>query len=105
MTELEEFNYINSLYDLYRPLFTKKQVLVMDNYYKYNLSLSEIATNLSISRSAVGDTISHSKDKLIDFENKLHLRNKNEKIKKLLEDSSIDDKIKKEILEELYYGI
>jgi len=105
MTELEEFNYINSLYDLYRLLFTKKQILIMDNYYKYNLSLSEIANSLNISRSAVSDTITHSKVKLLDFENKLHLYSKNTKIKKILENSSIDDKIKKEILEELYYGI
>jgi len=105
MTELEEFNYVNSLYDLYRLLFTKKQILIMDNYYKYNLSLSEIANSLNISRSAVSDAITHSKEKLLDFENKLHLYSKNTKIKKILENSSIDDKIKKEILEELYYGI
>jgi len=105
MNDLEEFNYINALYDLYRPLFTSKQILIMDNYYKFNLSLSEIAENLKISRSAVLDTINHAKNKLEEFENKLHLLKKNEKIRKILEDSKIDDKVKEEILKELYYGI
>jgi uncharacterized protein len=105
MTELEEFNYINSLYDLYRSLFTSKQILIMDNYFKYNLSLSEIAENLKISRSAVLDTINHAKIKLSEYENKLHLLKRNDKIKKILEDSNIDEKVKEEILKELYYGI
>jgi Uncharacterized protein conserved in bacteria len=105
MTELEEFNYINSLYDIYRVLFTEKQILVMDNYFKFNLSLSEIAHNLKISRSAVSDTINHVKIRLIDYEKKLNLLEHNNKIKNILETSEIDDKIKKLILEELYNGI
>ena len=62
MNELEEFNYINNLYDIYRNLFTSKQIEIMDNYFKFNLSLSEISENLKISRSAVLDTINHSKN-------------------------------------------
>jgi len=105
MNELDEFNYINDLYDLYRSLLTDKQIIVMDNYYKYNLSLSEISINLKITRSAVQDTLSHSKEKLREFEEKIHLLKRNDKIRQILMDSKIDEKTKEEILKELYYGI
>lgn len=101
MNELEEFVLINNLYDIYRALFTDKQILIMDKYYKFNLSLSEIAEELEISRSAVLDTINHVKNKLIDYENKLNLYKKHNKIKEILDKNKIEEKIKEEIYKEL----
>ena len=105
MNKLSEFNYLNDLYDIYRLLLTKRQILVMDNYYKFNLSLSEISSNLKISRSAVLDCLKHARKKLKEYEKKLHLLSKNNKIKEILKNSEIEENVKKNILEELYYGV
>ena len=100
MNNIEEFNYINDLYDIYRNLFTDKQILIMDNYYKFNLSLSEISEELKISRSAVLDSINHCKEKLEEYESILKLNEKHKNIKQILENSDIDDEIKKRIYKE-----
>ncbi len=101
MNNLEEFNYINNLYEIYRNLLTKKQILVMDNYYRYNLSLSEIAEEIKISRSAVLDTINHSKAKLIEFETQLKIFKKQNMIKSILEKYHVSEQLKEEIYKEL----
>ena len=100
MNNIEEFNYINDLYDIYRNLFTDKQILIMDNYYKFNLSLSEISEELKISRSAVLDSINHCKEKLEEYESILKLNEKHKNIKQILENSDINDEIKKRIYKE-----
>jgi len=38
MNSLEEFEYINNLYAIYKDLLTDKQKELMDSYYLYNLS-------------------------------------------------------------------
>ena len=48
---------INDLLDIYRTLLTKKQQVVMDMYYADNYSLSEIALNLKVTRTAIYDII------------------------------------------------
>ena len=100
MNNINEFNYINDLYDIYRNLFTDKQILIMDNYYKFNLSLSEISEELKISRSAVLDSINHCKEKLKEYESILKLDEKHKNIMQILENSDIDDEIKKKIYKE-----
>ena len=102
---LEEFTYINELLDLYGPLLTKKQFDVLAKYYQYNLSLSEIAIELNITRSAVGDTLEHAKEKLIQYENKLKLLQKSNKIIQLVKNSKLSEEEKNEILKEFTYGI
>jgi len=101
MTELEEFNLINQLLDVYGSLLTENQVLIMQDYYAFNLSLSEISEQQGISRSAVLDSIKHSKEKLFYYEEKLHILEKNKKIADILKENNIDGKIVKKLLEEL----
>ena len=105
MNNIEEFNYINKLYDLYKSILTEKQASLIEKYYLLNLSLSEISEELNISRSAVSDAVKNAREKLENYEEKLHILSKNEKIKEILQDSNIDENIKKKILEVLYYGI
>ncbi|MFA6755951.1 MAG: sigma factor-like helix-turn-helix DNA-binding protein [Bacilli bacterium] len=105
MNNIEEFNYINKLYDLYKSILTKKQASLIEKYYLLNLSLSEISEELNISRSAVSDAVKNAREKLENYEDKLHILSKNEKIKEILKNSNIDEDIKKKILEVLYYGI
>ena len=45
----------------------------LKDYYFFNISLSEIAENLNISRQAVSDSIKTSEKLLFNFESKLKL--------------------------------
>lgn len=101
MNNIEEFNYINDLYDIYRDLFTEKQIAIMDKYYKFNLSLKEISLELEISRSAVLDSINHCKGKLTEYELVLKLNQKRKNIRYILEKSNIDIDVKEKIYKEL----
>ena len=57
MINIEKTERINSLLDLYRDLLTDKQQEIMDMYYLYDLSLSEIAEDSLTTRAAVYDLI------------------------------------------------
>ena len=105
MNELEKVEYINTLFDLYKELLTEKQKSIMEKYYSYNLSLKEISDELKISRAAVLDTIEHSIKKLKDYENKLRLHEKNQKLIADIEKSSLKEEEKQKLIDEVLYGI
>lgn len=65
------FSYWAQLYDLYHPLLTEKQQAIVEATFSKDLSLSEIATELSISRSGVQDHLQKAMQKLKDAENAL----------------------------------
>jgi len=85
---------VTILYDYYKELLTEKQRYLFESYYFENLSLSEISENEDISRNAVHKTIKTIEEKLLDYEKKLHIKEKIE----ALESLSIDNNIKQEIL-------
>lgn len=93
--EIEEFNYMNDLYDIYGKLLTDKQKDVFVKYYFYDLSLQEIADEMNITKSAVLDNLEHTKNKLISYEEALNIFNKIKNIEKL----DIDENVKNEILD------
>ena len=94
---IEKTERINNLLDLYRDLLTDKQQEVMDMYFLYDLSLSEIAEDCNTSRAAVFDLIKRSSKILENFENKLHLLEKRNKIIELIKD--VDEELKNKIEE------
>ena len=55
---------ISILCQIYGKLLTEKQYQVLDDYYNNDLSLSEIAENLNITRQAVRDNIKKGDNKL-----------------------------------------
>ena len=69
------------LFDAYGELLTKTQQDLFKEYYLYDLSLSEIAEDRGISRSAVNDTLKKAIAKLEELESKIKLI----KIKKSLQ--------------------
>ncbi len=68
---LEKRERAMELYEEYGPLLTSSQQRIFESYYRDDLSLSEIAENLAISRSAASESLRISWEKLEDFETKL----------------------------------
>ncbi len=71
MAEFDAVLKYSELLDLYQNLLSETQREVLEDYYCYNLSLSEIAENRHITRSAVEDAIKKGKKKLDEYEIKL----------------------------------
>ena len=65
--------YGNRLLDFYEELLTERQRDILQLYYREDLSLSEIAENLQITRSAVSDTVNKTMKQLESYEQKLSL--------------------------------
>jgi len=64
---------LTTLMDFYAPLLTEHRREVMRLYCEEDLSLAEIAEQLSITRQGVSDAIQKAKKQLMDYENKLGL--------------------------------
>ena len=95
---MEEFVYYNGLYDSYNSLLTENERSTFEDYYQEDFSLSEIAEERDISRSAVQKTIKNELEKLDYYENKLHLFKNNQKLVELMNSNDINE-IKKGIEE------
>lgn len=93
---MEDFVYYNNLYDIYGDLLTENEQNCFIDYYQDNLSLSEIAENKNVSRSAIGKTIKNVTDKLKYYEDTLHILKKNEELSRILLSNDIEE-LKKEI--------
>ena len=61
------------LFDFYGQLLTEKQIVILDMYVNNDLSLGEIANEISISRQGVHDTIKRSVKALEEYEDRLGL--------------------------------
>ena len=66
----------------------------MDMYYLYDLSLSEIAQDTNTTRAAVYDLIKRTSKTLENYEEKLHLLEKRNKLLEIIEDLDEDLKTK-----------
>lgn len=101
---MEEKVRISILLELYGKLLTEKQYEFMDLYYNQDLSLSEIGDNEDITRQAVRTILLKSKKKLEEYENQLKFMQKEEKIKKCieeLEETNVDKKILKKLKQQI----
>ncbi len=92
--------YYNSLFTIYKELLTQKEQNIFSLYYEENLSLSEIAENLKITRSAVGNTVKTVEKKLDFYEEKLKVFEKNSLLNLALFDNISND-LKNKILKNL----
>ncbi len=93
---MEKLIYLNNLYDLYGVLLTKKQQIYFEEYFFNNLSYGEIGEKYGISRNACFKQLKNIEEKLEDYEKKLKLLYKKEKINDII--LNIEDK---QVLEEL----
>ncbi len=95
------------LLDCYGELLTERQKYVTELYYCEDLSLSEIAEPLGITRQSVRDLIKRSEQLLLHYEDKLGFAGKLSEMQKCLEEleqtaSIVPDM---EIRKQLYYKI
>jgi len=97
---MQERDYLVILYDFYGELLTNRQKEYFEDYYFNNLSLSEISENLNISRNAIHKSLKNICDKLIDYEEKLQLYEKNIKLNEII--NSISNQQLKDELKQLY---
>ncbi|MBO8158654.1 YlxM family DNA-binding protein [Thermosyntropha sp.] len=70
---LDKREHIIMLKDFYGSLLTDKQQYVLELYFENDLSLSEIAENMGISKQAVHDLLKRSENLLKDYEERLQL--------------------------------
>lgn len=70
---MDNILHLTLLYDFYGELLTEKQKQVYEMHYQNDLSLSEIAEELSISRQAVRDQLVRTEKILRGYEDTLHL--------------------------------
>lgn len=73
------------LFDAYGELLTKTQQDLFKEYYLYDRSLSEIAEDRAISRSAVNDTLKKAIAKLEETESKIKLVKTKKSLQKRVE--------------------
>ena len=86
----EDIYEISMLLDFYGQLLTDNQYMCMDMYYNQDLSLSEIADEIEISRQGVHDFIKRGRAILADYEKKLGLMARFCEIKKNLKNIQED---------------
>ncbi len=95
------------LFDAYDVLLTENQRKIFDLYYLQDISLGEIAENMSISRQAVHDLLKRTEKILIKYESLLHLNQRFGLLLGIIEDLeasplSKDDILAKGLREVLY---
>ena len=77
---------ITMLFDFYGSLLTEKQQQIIKSYFYDDLSLSEIADNIGISRQGVYDHLHRSEENLESYEAELGLLKKYNKIRNNIND-------------------
>ncbi|CAM3711988.1 YlxM family DNA-binding protein [Cohnella lubricantis] len=82
---LEKTNRINVLFDFYGSLLTEKQQTFLKCYYHDDYSLGEIADDFEISRQAVYEHLKRSEQILEEYESKLGLAARHERLQEGLE--------------------
>lgn len=111
MEKLEKTLRYSKLFALYKSELSNTQKEIVNDYFMFDLSLSEIAENRKISKSAVEDALVKGMNRLDELESHFHLLEKNErihqKLAKLKEKSLNCREISEieEIEKDLDYGI
>lgn len=90
----------NLLFDFYGSLLTEHQKEVLDDYFNDDLSMSELADEYEVSKSAISDLIKRCLNQLEEYESKLHLIKQARTLDELI-DKMEKDGIPLEYLKEL----
>ena len=90
---------MNGLLDVYGPLLTHLQQAMMSDYYRFNLSLQEIADQRQITRAAVSDALTQAKRHLMKFEKTLRVLALQTTLKTWIDDETIPASVKKKLIQ------
>ena len=82
--EINKTLFVANLLSIYGGLLTENQRKIAEEYYYYDISLSEIAANNGITRQGVNDTVKKVEALLLSYEKKLQILNKNMQLKQNL---------------------
>lgn len=87
---------LTELFDLYGGLLTERQRELFSSYYLYDLSLAEIAAPENMTRQGVYEQVKKVKEKLLEYERILKLRQKNAELLDFAKEcgGELSDKIK-----------
>ena len=77
---------MNRLLDFYGALLTEHRREIMRAYLEEDLSLQEIADNMEITRQGVHDAINKAQKQLLDYENKLGLADRYQRLQRAVVD-------------------
>ena len=95
--QLKEHILFDSLFAIYGSLLTERQNRVVCLHVRDDLSLSEIAEQLGITKQAVSDALTAARAKLSDYEEKLHLLELSQEVEKLILLIKQDDNISRDL--------
>lgn len=98
MNRTEEYIHYNKLFDIYGNLLNEREKEIFALFYEEDLSLQEIADERSVSKSAIGNTITTINHKLDTYEEKLGFLKKINDLETLvekIEDQKLQDSIRK----------
>jgi len=88
------------LLDIYGHLLPSSQQSILDDYFNFDLSLSEIAENRNISRSGVLDAVKKGKKKLEQYEEEIGMYKLKNELRKEI-DKLKEENAPKDIIERL----
>lgn len=97
---MEDIVYYNALYDLYGALLTEKQKEYFEDYYFHNMSYAEMAEDYEVSRNAMFKQVHIVIEKLKEYEEKLHLYQKKNKLLDI--SNQITDEKIRDLLENIF---
>lgn len=87
MDELKKNEQLGDLYAYYGALLTNGQQSYFEDYYYNDLSLGEIAANNHVSRQAIYDNLRRSSKSLLNYEQKLHMKEEFDQIEDVIADA------------------
>ena len=93
----------NKLLSCYGVLLSSTQQEILESYFFYDLSISEIASERNVSRAAIEDALQKGCQKLEEYESLLHHNEKKEEILKnlaKLKENCVDIQ-QKQLIEEI----
>lgn len=85
---MEKLVQVGILYDFYGKLLSEKQLQVIELYYLYDLSLTEIGEEIDITKQGVSDNLKRAEKKLFKYEETLGLvkkfRSSHDRVRKII---------------------
>lgn len=91
---------IGILFEYYRDLLTEKQSDSIEMYYLEDLSITEIAENLGVSKQSISENLKRSEKALFEYEEKLGMYRRFNEIGEYIE--KIDEMLIEDLDNETY---